>query len=134
MELPVLLNYILGGTSIVTIVLFVMFFEQNRKLKNNAVTQSDTKTQSEQINLGMQFIENSTKAVELIQQATQNTDVKIDELVKTVNTKLSVMTRNQTSMNKQLASSNRELELIKKYLNGNYKDFLAKEAEKKAKK
>lgn len=134
MELPVLLNYILGGTSIVTIVLFVMFFEQNRKLKNNAVTQSDTKTQSEQINLGMQFIENSTKAVELIQQATQNTDVKIDELVKTVNTKLSVMTRNQTSMNKKLASSNRELELIKKYLNGNYKDFLAKEAEKEAKK
>lgn len=134
MELPVLLNYILGGTSIVTIVLFVMFFEQNRKLKNNAVTQSDTKTQSEQINLGMQFIENSTKAVELIQQATQNTDVKIDELVKTVNTKLSVMTRNQTSMNKKLASSNRELELIKKYLNGNYQDFLAKEAEKEAKK
>lgn len=134
MEISVLLNYVLGGTSIVAIVLFFIFFKQNRKLKNNAVTQSDTKTQSEQINLGMQFIENSTKAVELIQQATQNTDVKIDELAKTVNTKLSVMTRNQTSMNKKLASSNRELELIKKYLNGNYQDFLAKEAEKEAKK
>lgn len=134
MEISVLLSYIFGGTSIVSIALFFIYFRQNKKLKNNEVSQSDTKTQSEQINLGMQFIENSTKAVELIQQATQNTDVKIDELAKTVNTKLSVMTRNQTSMNKKLASSNRELELIKKYLNGNYQDFLAKEAEKEAKK
>lgn len=133
MSLTVLLNYILGGTSITAIVLFLIFFKQNRKLKQNEVSQSDTKTQKEQINLGMQFIESAEKAANIIQQATQNTDNKIDALAKTVNTKLSVVSRNQASMNKKLASSNRELELIKKYLNGNYQEFLAKEAEKEAK-
>lgn len=133
MELTVLLNYILGGTSLAGVIGTLFYYKHNKKLKQNEVSQSDTKTQSEQINLGMQFIENSRKAVEMMQQVTenaQNTDSKIDALTKAVNTKLSVMSRNQASMNKKLASSNKELELIKKYLNGNYKEFLAGEAEK----
>ena len=136
MELTVLLNYILGGTSLAGIIGTLFYYKHNKKLKQNEVSQSDTKTQSEQINLGMQFIENSQKTVEIMQQVSQNaqnTDGKIDELTKTVNTKLSVMTRNQAAMNKKLASSNKELELIKKYLNGNYQEFLANEAKKEAK-
>ena len=130
MELTVLLNYILGGTSLAGIVGTLFYYKHNKKLKQNEVEQSDTKTQSEQINLGMQFIENSKKAVEMMQQVTensQNTDSKIDALTKTVNTKMSVMSRNQTSMNKKL-------KMMEKYLNGNYQEFLAAEAKKEAKK
>lgn len=116
MELPVLLNYILGGTSIVAIVLFFIFFKQNKKLKQNEVSQSDTKTQSEQINLGLQFIESANKAADIIQQASQNTDSKIDALSQRIETKMTGITRNQTSMNKKL-------KLIEKYLNGGFAEF-----------
>ena len=127
MELTVLLNYILGGTSLAGIVGTLFYYKHNKKLKQNEVEQSDTKTQSEQINLGMQFIESAKNAAEIIQNATQNTDSKIDALTKTVNTKMSVMSRNQTSMNKKL-------KMMEKYLNGNYQEFLAAEAKKEAKK
>ena len=120
MEISVLLSYIFGGTSLVSIALFFIYFRQNKRLKNNEVSQSDTKTQKEQIDLGMQFIESANKAAEIIQQATQNTDNKIDALSQRIETKMSVMSRNQTSMNKKL-------KMMEKYLNGNYQEFLAKE-------
>ena len=120
MELPVLLSYIFGGTSLVSIALFFIYFKENKKLKNNEVSQSDTKTQSEQINLGKQFIESASKAADIIQQATQNTDSKIDALSERIEAKMTVMSRNQTSMNKKL-------KMMEKYLNGNYQEFLAKE-------
>lgn len=123
MEISVLLSYIFGGTSLVSIALFFIYFKQNKKLKNNEVSQSDTKTQSEQINLGKQFIESASKAADIIQQATQNTDSKIDALSERIEAKMTVMSRNQTSMNKKL-------KMMEKYLNGNYQDFLAKEKEK----
>lgn len=126
MELTVLLNYILGGTSLAGIIGTLFYYKHNKKLKQNEVSQSDTKTQSEQINLGMQFIENSKKAVEMIQQTTQSIDGKINDMTKTINTKMSVMSRNQTSMNKKL-------KMMEKYLNGNYQEFLANEAKKEAK-
>lgn len=116
MEYSVLLNYILGGTSLVAIVLFFIFFKQNKKLKQNEVSQSDTKTQSEQINLGLQFIESANKAADIIQQASQNTDSKIDALSRRIETKMTGITRNQTSMNKKL-------KLIEKYLNGGFAEF-----------
>lgn len=125
MELSVILNYILGSTSIVSIVLFFVFFKANKKLKKNEVSQSDTKTQSEQINLGMQFIEQSARSVELIQQATQNTDTKIDALSQRIELKMTNMTRNQTSMNKKL-------KLIEQYLNGGFRQYV--EDQKTAKK
>ena len=126
MEMTVLLNYILGGTSLAGIIGTLFYYKHNKKLKQNEVSQSDTKTQSEQINLGMQFIENSKKAVEMIQQTTQSIDGKINDMTKTINTKMSVMSRNQTSMNKKL-------KMMEKYLNGNYQEFLANEAKKEAK-
>jgi hypothetical protein len=116
MEYSVLLNYVLGGTSLVAIVLFFIFFKQNKKLKQNEVSQSDTKTQSEQINLGLQFIESANKAADIIQQASQNTDSKIDALSQRIETKMTGITRNQTSMNKKL-------KLIEKYLNGGFAEF-----------
>ena len=125
--MTVLLNYILGGTSLAGIIGTLFYYKHNKKLKQNEVSQSDTKTQSEQINLGMQFIESAKNAAEIIQNATQNTDSKIDELTKTVNTKLSVMSRNQVSMNKKL-------KMMEKYLNGSFQEFIAAETKKEAKK
>lgn len=125
MEIPVLLSYIFGGTSLVSIVLFLIFFKENKKLKKNEATQSDTKTQKEQIDLGMQFIESANKAAEIIQQATQNTDNKIDALSQRIETKMTGITRNQTSMNKKL-------KLIEQYLNGGFKQYV--EDQKNAKK
>lgn len=127
MELTVLLNYILGGTSLAGIIGTLFYYKHNKKLKQNEVSQSDTKTQSEQINLGMQFIESAKNAAEIIQNATQNTDNKIDALTKTVNTKLSVMSRNQVSMNKKL-------KMMEKYLNGSFQEFIAAETKKEVKK
>ena len=125
MELPVRLSYIFGGTSLVSIALFFIYFRQNKRLKNNEVSQSDTKTQKEQIDLGMQFIESANKAAEIIQQATQNTDSKIDALSQRIETKMTGITRNQTSMNKKL-------KLIEQYLNGGFKQYV--EDQKNAKK
>lgn len=125
MEIPVLLSYIFGGTSLVSIALFLIYFKQNKRLKNNEVSQSDTKTQKEQIDLGMQFIESANKAAEIIQQATQNTDNKIDALSQRIETKMTGITRNQTSMNKKL-------KLIEQYLNGGFKQYV--EDQKNAKK
>ena len=123
MELTVLLNYILGGTSVVAVIAFLIFYKENKKLKKNEVSQSDTKTQKEQIDLGMQFIESAKNAAEIIQNATQNTDNKIDALSQRIESKMTVMSRNQTSMNKKL-------KMMEKYLNGNYQEFLAKEKER----
>ena len=125
MELPVLLSYIFGGTSLVSIALFFIYFRQNKRLKNNEVSQSDTKTQKEQIDLGMQFIESANKAADIIQQASQNTDSKIDALSQRIETKMTGITRNQTSMNKKL-------KLIEQYLNGGFKQYV--EDQKNAKK
>ena len=125
MEIPVLLSYIFGGTSLVSIALFLIYFKQNKRLKNNEVSQSDTKTQKEQIDPGMQFIESANKAAEIIQQATQNTDSKIDALSQRIETKMTGITRNQTSMNKKL-------KLIEQYLNGGFKQYV--EDQKNAKK
>ena len=125
MEIPVLLSYIFGGTSLVSIALFLIYFKQNKRLKNNEVSQSDTKTQSGQINLGMQFIESANKAADIIQQATQNTDNKIDALSQRIEVKMTGITRNQTSMNKKL-------KLIEQYLNGGFKQYV--EDQKNAKK
>ena len=125
MEISVLLSYIFGGTSLVSIALFFIYFRQNKRLKNNEVSQSDTKTQKEQIDLGMQFIESANKAAEIIQQATQNTDNKIDALSQRIETKMTGITRNQTSMNKKL-------KLIEQYLNGGFKQYV--EDQKNAKK
>lgn len=127
MELTVLLNYILGGTSLAGVIGTIVYYKHNKRLKQNEVSQSDTKTQKEQIDLGMQFIENSKKAVDMIQQTTQSIDDKINDMTKTITVKMSVMSRNQTSMNKKL-------KMMERYLNGNYQEFLAKEAEKEAKK
>ena len=125
MEIPVLLSYIFGGTSLVSIALFLIYYKQNKRLKNNEVSQSDTKTQSEQINLGLQFIESANKAADIIQQASQNTDSKIDALSQRIETKMTGITRNQTSMNKKL-------KLIEQYLNGGFKQYV--EDQKNAKK
>ena len=44
-----ILTYILGGTSVVSIVLFLIFFRQNRLLKNHEVSKSANEVESGKI-------------------------------------------------------------------------------------
>lgn len=74
-----ILTYILGGTSVVSIVLFFIFYKQNRALKNNDVKKSDVEVESgkiqndmAQIDLGTHYLKSIIDASALINEANKN--------------------------------------------------------------
>ena len=130
-----LLPYLVGGTGLVA---FVIYRKQNRQLKDNEVklkeaetklaeaqaAQSDLNTQSQKIDLGDKFINEMLDMSNLLKKNNTDTETIVKEV--------SDIRGQVATLTKQQQTANREMAMMKKYLNGQYKDFV--EAEKARKK
>ena len=102
-----ILNLILGGVSIVTIVGMIVYRKQNRKLKDNEVKVSDVDTQRQQIELAELY---KDKMLEMIEQMSAKQDAGNE---------------NQGRILDKLDRLEDKVEVIETYLNGPYHAWLA---------
>ena len=128
---PSVVGVIGGGAGII-------YWHENRQLKKQEVQQSSVDTQSQEIDLGTKYIEQSIKMQEKMQEMLKanNTDTaaivqkvsgletKVCDLENTVDKKI-------TNVNRAMSGYNKRLGVIERYLNGNLKEFAAHEKDKK---
>lgn len=107
MEWTEILNIILGGTSVVAIVGFVVYRKQNKRLKDNEVKASDVDTQRQQIELAELY---KDKVLELIGQVSEKQDTGNE---------------NQKRILDKLDRVEDKVGDIETYLNGPYHQWLA---------
>lgn len=107
MEWTEILNIILGGTSIVAIVGFIVYRKQNKRLKDNEVKASDVDTQRQQIELAELY---KDKVLELIGQVSEKQDTGNE---------------NQNRILEKLDRLEDKVVDIETYLNGPYHQWLA---------
>ena len=76
MDLSEILNYVLGGTTVVSIVVFFIFWQENKKMKKaeadkseSEADQADIETQMKKIELGNKYMEDTVKMVEMVKQS-----------------------------------------------------------------
>lgn len=114
-----IITYILGGTSIASIILFLIFFRQNRRLKNNEVSKSANEVESgkiyndmAQIDLGNKYLNSILEATEKLN--TYHTDYQndIDSIIKDI-----------SEIKDDVKSIKKEQTIMSLYLNGKYVDF-----------
>ena len=70
-SLSIILNAVLGGTSLVAIIGWLIYRKENRKLKQNEVKVSDVDAQKQQIDLAEMY---KDKVLELIGQVSAKQD------------------------------------------------------------
>ena len=114
-----ILTYIFGGTSVVSIILFLIFFRQNRLLKNHEVSKSANEVESgkivndmAQIDLGNKYLDGILEATEKLK--TYQTDYKnsIDSITENIN-----------EIKTDVKEIKKEQTLMSLYLNGKYQEF-----------
>ena len=114
-----ILTYVFGGTSIVSIILFLIFFRQNRLLKNNEVAKSVNEVESgkiendsAQIDLGNKYLTGIIEATEKLK--TYQTDYKnsVDSITENIN-----------EIKTDVKEIKKEQTLMSLYLNGKYQEF-----------
>lgn len=131
---PDALNWIFGGSTLAGFVTAWKFRRQNKKLKQNEVTSSNTKTQEEQIDLGIKFIKASQEAVETIQKTTHNIDQRLQDMENKNEERLNALEKKvdmkMTNMNRSISSYNKLVKLIIKFLNGSFDEFQKQELAK----
>ncbi len=113
MEWTEILNIILGGTSVVAIVGFIVYRKQNKRLKDNEVKASDVETQRQQIELAELY---KDKVLELMEQVSTKQDTG-NENQQRILDKLDTI---DGRVDKQEA----RLSDIVAYLNGEFQDYL----------
>lgn len=83
MDLSEILNYVLGGTTLVSIVVFFIFWRENKKMKKaeadkasseakqseSEADQADIETQMKKIELGNKYMEDTVRMVEMVKQS-----------------------------------------------------------------
>jgi hypothetical protein len=126
MELTVLLNYILGGTSLAGIIGTIVYYKHNKRLKENEVKNSNTSTQRQEIELAELY---KDKVLELLEQVSAKQDdgsavlsKRLTDIESSINLKLTSIVRTQTAYNRRLT-------LVEKYLNGQFNDFKKRQKE-----
>lgn len=114
-----ILTYLLGGTSVVSIALFLIFFRQNRLLKNHEVSKSANDVESgkivndmAQIDLGNKYLDGILEATEKLN--TYQTDYKkcVDSIIEDIN-----------EIKSDVKEIKKEQTLMNLYLNGKYAEF-----------
>lgn len=91
MDISTILNIVFGGTSLVSIIAFFIYFKENKRLKQNEVKVSDVETQKQQIDLVAYFKDQVLAMLEDVRKAqhagNDNQDrilLKLDKLEDTV--------------------------------------------------
>lgn len=127
MQLSEILNIVFGGTSVVAIIGFFVFWRQNKKLKQaeadkasseakqseSEADQADIETQMKKIELGNKYMEDTVKMVEMVKQSL---DIG-NENQKTMIQKLDVLSEQNDKQDALLTD-------IVTYLNGDFQDFI----------
>lgn len=113
------LTYLLGGTSIVSIALFLIFFKQNRALKNNEVESgelanksSQIQTEMDKISLGTKYLEEIVAATEKIKSYQTDYQAGIESLSGTIG-----------EIQKDVVGIKKEVTLMALFLDGAYDKF-----------
>ena len=131
-----LLPYLVGGGGLVAL---VIYRRQNRQLKDNEVklkeaetklaeaqaAQSDINTQSQKIDLGDKFINEMLDMSNLLKKNNTDTETIVKEV--------SDIRGQVATLTKQQQTANREMAMVKRYLNGQYKEFVEAEKAKRKK-
>ena len=107
MDISGILNIILGGTSVVGIVTFLIYRKENRKLKQNEVKVSSVDAQRQEIELADLY---KDKVLAMVEQVSAKQDVGND---------------NQNRILYKLDRLEDKVEGIETYLNGPYHQWLA---------
>ena len=114
-----ILTYLLGGTSVVSIALFLIFFRQNSLLKNHEVSKSANDVESgkivndmAQIDLGNKYLDGILEATEKLN--TYQTDYKkcVGSIIEDIN-----------EIKSDVKEIKKEQTLMNLYLNGKYAEF-----------
>lgn len=106
-SLSIILNAVLGGTSLVAIIGWLIYRKENRKLKQNEVKVSDVDAQKQQIDLAEMYKD------------------KVLELIGQVSAKQDAGNENQGRILEKLDRLEDKVEGIEQYLNGPYHQWLA---------
>ena len=131
-----ILPYIVGvgGGGLIA---FIVYRKQNQrvkeaeaKLKESEAKQSSIETQMQEIDLGAHYIEQSfamQRQMQELLRANNADTAKTASEVAEIKTAVSDLTKQQSTTNKELA-------MMKRYLNGQYKEFVEAEKLKRKKK
>lgn len=114
-----ILAYIFGGTSLVSIILFLIFYKQNRALKNNEVQSgeianksSHIQTEMDKISLGSRYLDEIIAATEKISSYQTDYKAGIDSLSESID-----------GIKSDVKSIKSEVTLMSIFLNGDYERF-----------
>lgn len=113
MDWSEILNIVLGGTSLVTIVGFLAYRKQNKRIKDNEVKSSDVDTQRQQIELAELY---KDKVLELMEQVSTKQDTG-NENQQRILDKLDKLDGRVDKQEVRLSD-------IVAYLNGDFQNFL----------
>ena len=94
----------------------IVFFKENKKLKKNEVKDSDTNTQSQQIDLGVKY---QTQMLELIEKVNAKQDSSAVNQEK--------MLAKFDKLDERVDNTEKILGNIVTYLNGDYQHFLERQ-------
>lgn len=114
-----ILTCILGGTSIVSIILFLIFFRQNRLLKNHEVSKSANEVESGEIVNDMAQIDLGNKYLHSIVEATE----KLKAYHTDYKNIIDCLTEDICEIKKDVKEIKKEQTLMSLYLNGKYAEF-----------
>lgn len=113
------LPYIFGGSSLIGVVLFLIFFKQNKALKNNEVKKSDVDVESSklqndmaQIDIGDRYLNGVIEATERLKS--YQTDYKNG---------IESLTENINEIKDDVKEIKKEQTMMSLYLNGKYQEF-----------
>lgn len=128
------LTYVFGGTSLVSIVLFLIFYKQNKAMKNAEVEKSTNEVEGgkiandmAQIDLGTHYLKSIIDASAMISEANKSiinySNERKDGFEK--------LNKDIKEIKDDVKSIKTEQNLITKFLNGEYQDFKKKNTKKK---
>ena len=130
-----LLPYIVGvgGGGLIALIVYrkqnQRVKEAEAKLKESEAKQSSIETQMKEIDLGAHYIEQSFAMQQQMQQLLQTNNADTAKIAAEVaEVKSSV-----SGLSKKVDATNKEVAMMKRYLNGQYKEFVEQEKTKKKK-
>ena len=130
-----ILPYIVGvgGGGLIA---FIVYRKQNQrvkeaeaKLKESEAKQSSIETQMQEIDLGAHYIEQSFAMQQQMQQLLQTNNADTAKIAAEVTEVKGTV----AGVSKQLSTTNKEVAMIKRYLNGQFKEFVEAEKAKRKK-
>ena len=121
-----LVPYIFGTSSVVSVILFIIFYKQNKSLKNNEVEKSNTEVESGKIANDMAQMDMGDRYLQGIIDATET----ISKYQSALSDFQTANRNNMNGINTDLREIKDDLKVIKKeqslmslYLNGKYEEF-----------